>query len=87
MQNFRHNLTPVEVKIFLKTIEEFTDNLFIRYCHKVPQLCPRCGNGDICQGGAVSFFSSSFDKVTHEIKACLRCGYKEMTMVLTIEKL
>jgi ribosomal protein S27AE len=87
MNDFRHNLSPVEVKIFLKTIEEFTDNLLIRYCHKVPKICPRCGNGKIYQGGAVSYFSTSFDKITHEIKACLQCGYKEVAMVQTIEKL
>jgi ribosomal protein S27AE len=87
MHDFRHNLTPMEVKIFLKTIEEFTDNLLIRYCLKVPQQCPQCGNGRICQGAAVSYYSTSFDKITHEIKACLECGYKELIMVQTIEKL
>lgn len=87
MEDFRHNLSPVEVKIFLKTVAELTENLLIRYCFKIPASCPKCGHPGLCRAGAVSFFSSGFDKVTHEITACLQCGYKDLTMVLTCEKL
>jgi predicted nucleic-acid-binding Zn-ribbon protein len=87
MEDFRHNLSPVEVKILLKTTKDLAENLFIRYCFKVAMQCPKCGNQEICLSGAVSFYSSSFDKVTHEIRVCLRCGYKNLTTLLTIEKL
>jgi len=87
MQSFRHNLKPVEVKIFLKTVADLTEELFIRYCLKGDGVCPRCGRNGICHSGAISLYSSSFDKITHEITACLKCGYKNMTTVLTIEKL
>ena len=87
MEDFRHNLSPVEVKILLKTTKDLTENLFIYYCFKVPMQCPKCGNQEICQSGAVSLFSSRFDKITHEIKTCLRCGYKNLITLLTIEKL
>lgn len=87
MQDFRHNLTPVEVKIFLKVVASLTEDLFIRYCLKGSDNCPQCGQPAMCHSGAVSLFSSSFDKITHEIRACLKCGYTNMTTVLTIEKL
>ncbi|MFZ5448048.1 MAG: hypothetical protein ACOZFS_05360 [Thermodesulfobacteriota bacterium] len=87
MADFRHNLTPLEVTIFLKTVADLTENLLIRYCHKNSAICPQCGHPDICRGGAISLYSSSFDKVTHEITACLHCRYKNLTTVLTIEKL
>jgi hypothetical protein len=87
MKDFRHNLTPVEVKNFLKSTEDLTGNLLIQYCFKVAVPCPRCGQGGLCHGGAVSLFSRQVDKITHEIKACLSCGYKELSPVLTIESL
>jgi hypothetical protein len=87
MVDFRHNLTPVEVTIFLKTVADLTENLLIFYCFKNSAVCPQCGHPDICRGAAVSFLSSSFDKVTHEITVCLHCRYKAVTMALTCEKL
>ncbi|MBM4273202.1 MAG: hypothetical protein FJ134_01895 [Deltaproteobacteria bacterium] len=75
------------MKIFLKTVADLTEELFIRYCLKGDGVCPRCGRNGICHSGAISLYSSSFDKITHEITACLKCGYKNMTTVLTIEKL
>jgi hypothetical protein len=87
MEDFRHNLTPVEVKTFLKSTGKLTENLLIRYCLKVALPCPHCGRQELCQGGAVSLFSSRLDKITHEIQACLHCGYKALSTVLTIEAL
>jgi len=87
METFRHNLSPVEVKIFLKTVAELTENLFIRYCFKIPANCPKCGRPGLCRAGAVSLFSSTFDKVTHEITVCLHCRWKNLAMVLTCERL
>jgi hypothetical protein len=87
MEDFRHNLTPVEVKDFLKTTEDLTRDLLIRYCFKVVHHCPQCGQRGLCQGGAVSLYSRHLDKITHEIKACLGCGYKQLSPVLTIESL
>ena len=87
MEDFRHNLTPVEVKIFLKNTEDLTRDLLIRYCFKVVLHCPECGQKGLCQGGAVSLYSSHMDKITHEIRACLNCCYKELSTVLTIESL
>lgn len=87
MEDFRHNLSPMEVKIFLKTVAELAENLFIRYCFKVSANCPKCGHPELCRAGAISFFSSSFDKVTHEITACLHCQYNCLEMRLTCEKL
>jgi hypothetical protein len=87
MDDFRHNLTPVEVKKFLKDTQNLTENILIRYCFKVEQSCPRCGCQVTCLAGAVSLFSSRLDKITHEIRACLNCGYKELSTVLTIESL
>ena len=87
MDDFRHNLTPVEVKNFLKITADLTRNLLILYCFKLALSCPECGRHGICQGGAVSLFSSRLDKITHEIKACLDCGYRQLSTVLTIEAL
>ncbi|MDI6852752.1 MAG: hypothetical protein QME75_03985 [Deltaproteobacteria bacterium] len=87
MAEFRHNLSPVEVKIFLKNVADLTENLLVRFCFKVPGQCPNCGNGLLCRSGAVSLFSSSFDKLTHEITFCLECGFKELTTCLTCESL
>jgi hypothetical protein len=87
MEDFRHNLSPLEVKNFLKTVAELTENLLIRYCFKIPANCPRCGHPGLCRAAAVSLFSSSFDKVTHEITVCLQCRYHNLTTVLTTEKL
>jgi len=87
METFRHNLSPGEVKIFLKTVAALTENLFIYYCFKTAAACPQCGQPGLCRAGAVSLLSSSFDKVTHEITTCLRCRYKELNAVSTCEKL
>ena len=87
MEQFRHNLSPVEVKIFLKIIEEHTENLFIRYCNKIPFPCPKCGQDTQCRSGAVSLLSSNFDKITHEIIVCLNCEYTKVHTVLTCERL
>jgi hypothetical protein len=87
MEDFRHNLSPLEVKIFLKTVEELTPDLLIRFCYKIPAPCPRCANPELCRSGAVSLYSSTFDKLTHEINACLRCGYTELSTLLTCERL
>jgi C4-type Zn-finger protein len=87
MEDFRHNLSPVEVKIFLKTVAELTEDLLIRYCFKISAACPQCGQPKLCRGAAVSLLSSSFDKITHEIIACLHCSYKNLTTVLTTERL
>jgi len=87
MEYFRHNLSPVEVKIFLKTVEKLTENLLIIYCNKRPAPCDKCGHHEICYSGAVSLFSSNPIKITHEIRACLRCGDKTLSTLLTIERL
>ncbi len=87
MVDFRHNLTPVEVKKFLKITAGVTENLFIRFCFKVPLPCPKCGAAHLCRAGAVSLYSSNMDKLTHEINACLGCGYTSLSMLLTIESL
>ncbi len=87
MADFRHNLSPVEVTIFLKGVADLTENLFIRFCYKIPAQCPKCGHKVLCRSGAVSLFSSSFDKLTHEITFCLKCGFKELTTYLTCERL
>ncbi len=87
MHSFRHNLTPVEVKVFLKTVASLTEELFIRYCLKGNGICPRCGRNGMCHSGAISYYSGSFDKITHEIRACLKCGYNNMTTLLTVERL
>jgi hypothetical protein len=87
MDDFRHNLTPVEVKKFLQETKDLTENILIRYCFKVAQCCPQCGCQECCLAGAVSLFSSRMDKITHEICACLHCGYKSVSTVLTIESL
>jgi len=87
MGDFRHNLSPVEVTIFLKSITELTEDLLIRFCYKVPARCPECGHRELCRSGAVSFYSSSFDKLTHEITICLQCEYKELNTLLTCERL
>ncbi|MGQ9688089.1 MAG: hypothetical protein ACUVXF_04780 [Desulfobaccales bacterium] len=87
MESFRHNLSPVEVKKFLKITAKAAEHLFIRFCWKVPTPCPRCGAHRLCRAGAVSFYSSSIDKVTHEFTACLDCGFISMSMLQTIESL
>lgn len=87
MTDFRHNLTPVEIKIFLKTLGELTDDLLIRFCYKIPATCPRCGRAGVCRSGAISLYSSSFDKLTHEITLCLHCHYKQVATLLTCERL
>jgi len=87
MLSFRSNLSPVEIKVFLKTIADYTDDLLILYCNKNSIPCPKCGQPQLCRSGAVSLYSSSFDKVTHVIVACLHCGYKNISVELTCERL
>jgi hypothetical protein len=87
MESFRHNLSPVEVKLFLKTTAALTENLAIRYVHKVSVPCPHCGSSELCYGAAVSYFASSFDKITHEIIVCLHCGFKDLATLTTCERL
>jgi len=87
MEEFRHNLTPVEVKTFLKITAKYTEWLLIRYCYKVQDPCPRCGRARLCRSGAISLFSSTLDKLTHELTACLQCRFVEVNTVLTTEKL
>jgi hypothetical protein len=87
MESFRHNLSPVEVKKFLRTVAPLTDTLMIIFCHKTTRPCPECGREELCHSGAVSYFSSNFGKITHEVSACLHCGYKIVINVLSIEKL
>ena len=85
MEDFRHNLTPVEVKDFLKSISDLTEYLLVRYVFKLPVTCPQCGTLGLCRGGAVSLYSNRIDKITHEISACLHCDYRKVSMVLTVE--
>ena len=87
MEDFRHNLTPVEVKNFLTRISDLTEYLLVRYVFKLPVTCPQCGTLGLCQGGAMSLYSSRIDKLTHEISVCLHCGYRKVSMVLTVESL
>jgi len=87
MIQFRTNLSPVEVKAFLKTLADLTDNLLIIYCNKISVACPQCGHPEICHSGAISLFSSSFDKITHEISVCLHCGHKNLSMTVSSERL
>jgi hypothetical protein len=87
MADFRHNLTPVEVKLFLKSMADLTENLLIRFCYKIPARCPKCGHEVLCRSGAVSLFSSNSNKLTHEITFCLQCAFKEVTTCLTCERL
>ena len=87
MEQFRHNLSPVEVKLFLKIIAGHSDILFIRYCLKVPAQCPECGHHEQCHSGAISLLSSNFDKLTHELNVCLQCGNVTILPLLTVEKL
>lgn len=87
METFRHNLTPVEVKQFLRNINDLRDYLLVRFVFKVPIHCPQCGAQGLCKGGAISLYSSSIDKLTHEIITCLHCGYRKVSMVLTAESL
>jgi hypothetical protein len=87
MTDFRHNLTPVEIKLFLKTLGALTDDLLIRFCYKIPGPCPRCGHPQICRSGAISMYSSSFDKLTHEITVCLHCLHKQVAALLTCERM
>ena len=87
MEDFRHNLTPVEVKNFLTSISDLTEYLLVRFVFKLPVACPQCGTLGLCRSGAVSLYSSRIDKLTHEISVCLHCGYRKVSMVLTVESL
>jgi hypothetical protein len=87
MESFRHNLSPAEVKLFLKSTAVLTENLAIRYVHKISIPCPHCGHSELCYGGAISYFVSSPDKITHEITACLHCGFKDLATLTTCERL
>jgi len=87
MEQFRTNLSPLEVKRFLKIVSTLTEDLLIRYCFKVKSPCPQCGREGLCQSAGLSFYSSSFDKLTHEIIACLHCGYVQLSTLLNVERL
>jgi len=87
MEDFRHNLTPVEVKNFLKSVSDLTEYLLVRYVFKKPVTCPQCGVHGLCQCGALSLYSLRIDKITHEISFCLQCGYRKVSMILTVESL
>jgi hypothetical protein len=87
MESFRHNLSPAEVKLFLTSAAPLTENLAVRYVHKISVPCPHCGYCELCYGAAVSFLASSFDKTTHEITVCLHCGYKDLATLTTCERL
>ena len=87
MEDFRHNLSPVEVKLFLKAVTRLTEDLFIRFCNKVAAPCPQCGHPELCKSGAISLYSSSLDKLTHELSVCLKCGYISLSTLLTCEKM
>lgn len=87
MGDFRHNLTPLEVKTFLKVIADLTEDLLIRFCYKVPAVCPQCGHPELCRSGAISLYSRNFDKLTHEVTVCLNCHHKSLTALLTMERL
>jgi hypothetical protein len=87
METFRHNLTPVEVKQFLKNLADLTEYLLVRFVFKVPVRCPQCEAHGLCKGGAISLYSSSTDKLTHDINTCLHCGYRKVSPVLTVESL
>lgn len=87
MESFRHNLNPLEVKRFLKLLSTQAEHLFIRFCFKTSVPCPRCGAGSLCRAGALSFYASNPDKLTHEITACLECGQITITMLRTLESL
>ncbi len=87
MEDFRHNLTPVEVKQFLKSITDLREYLMVRFVFKLPVNCPQCGAHGVCKAGAISMYSSNIDKLTHHISTCLHCGYRKVSMVLTIESL
>ncbi len=84
--DFRHNLTPVEIKQFLKLAADLTANLDLRYVHKISSPCPKCGTRQLCLGAAVSLYSSNA-KLTHELTVCLACGYKDLATLLTCERL
>ncbi len=87
MDPFRHNLTPVEVKTFLKATASLTENLFIRYCYKTDTPCPGCGRPQLIRAAGISFFSNNPNKLTHEITVCLSCGHQEIVALQTCEKL
>jgi ribosomal protein S27AE len=87
MENFRHNLSPVEVKHFLKIMGDYDEYFVILFCLKIKHPCPQCGHPETCSGGAVGVFSTRLDKITHELRVCLRCGYKHVTNVLTVERM
>lgn len=87
MDAFRHNLTPLEVKTFLRTTADLTENLLIRYCYKTFTPCPACGRPQLIRAAAISLFSLSPDKLTHEMSVCLACSYQELNTLQTCEKL
>ncbi|MBM4284265.1 MAG: hypothetical protein FJ128_03295 [Deltaproteobacteria bacterium] len=87
MENFRHNLSPVEVKRFLRLLEDYSEHLMVVYCLKTSHPCPQCGSPHTCGGAAVGLYSSRFDKITHELRVCLQCGFKRVTNVLTVERM
>jgi hypothetical protein len=87
MVDFRHNLTPVEVKAFLKSIANFPDELMVIAVKKIPTACPLCANPEVCLAAAVSAYAGGFTKITHEIRLCLKCDYRALTTLMTCERL
>ncbi len=87
MESFRHNLTPVEVKHFLRATADLTENLLLRYCYKTTTPCPACRQPELIRAAGLSLFSLSSDKLTHELSLCPACGYKELVALQTCERL
>jgi hypothetical protein len=87
VEPFRHNLTPVEVKTFLRLTADLTENLLIRYCYQTATPCPTCRRPQLIRAAAISLYSRSLDKLTHELSVCLACGFKEVVTLQTCEGL
>lgn len=87
METFRHNLTPVEVKKFLQGTADLTENLLLRYCWKTESPCPVCRRPGLLRAAGLSLYSSTIDKLTHELRYCLGCGFKELNTLESCERL
>jgi hypothetical protein len=73
METFRHNLTPVEVKKFLQGTADLTENLLLRYCWKTETPCPVCRRPGLLRAAGLSLYSSTIDKLTHELNTLESC--------------
>jgi ribosomal protein S27AE len=87
METFRHNLTPVEVKKFLQATARLTENLLLRYCWRTEAACPACGAVGLLRAAGLSLYSSSIDKLTHELRYCLSCGFQDLNTLESCERL